>query len=124
MRITKYPGLFLMLLLLNSASASEATKAGTTAASFLNIDVGARAVSMGGAFVSMADDATTMFWNPAGIARFSQYQANFTHMRWIADITFNYVGFAMPIQRLGAIGINATFLTTDQMERTTVYSPT
>src|SRR3990172_1605053 len=124
MRITKYTGLFLMLLLLNSASAIEVTKAGTTAASFLNIDVGARAVSMGGAFVSMADDATTMFWNPAGIARFSQYQANFTHMRWIADITFNYVGFAMPIQRLGAIGINATFLTTDQMERTTVYSPT
>jgi hypothetical protein len=31
--------------------------------------VGARALGMGGAFVAVADDATAVFWNPAGLAR-------------------------------------------------------
>jgi opacity protein-like surface antigen len=123
MNIIKYAIFIALLLCQNISIGKEVTKAGTTAAGFLNIDVGARAVSMGGAFVAMADDGTTMFWNPAGIARFTQPQANFTHMRWIADITFNYVGFALPMGRWGSLGLNSTFLTTDQMERTTVYSP-
>jgi opacity protein-like surface antigen len=124
MKIVNYVFLILVIFFFTSTQAKEVTKAGTTAAGFLSIDVGARAVGMGGAFVSMADDATTMYWNPAGMARFSRPQANFSHMRWIADITFNYAGLALPLQRFGTVGINATFLTTDPMERTTVYSPT
>ena len=36
-------------------------KTGTTAAKFLSIDIGARAVGMGGAFTSIANDATAMY---------------------------------------------------------------
>ncbi len=43
-------------------------KTGTTAAKFLSIDIGARAVGMGGAFTSIANDATAMYWNPAGLS--------------------------------------------------------
>ena len=39
--------------------------AGTYAADFLNIGVGARPAAMGGAFVAVADDPTAFFWNPA-----------------------------------------------------------
>jgi opacity protein-like surface antigen len=123
MKVVNYICTILLILFATSAYAKKVTKAGTTAAGFLNIDVGARAVGMGGAFVSMADDATTMYWNPAGIARFSGPQANFTHMRWIADIKFNYIGFVVPLSKYGSIGLNATFLTTEPMERTTIYSP-
>ncbi|MFH1540156.1 MAG: UPF0164 family protein [bacterium] len=35
----------------------------------LGMGVGARAIGMGGAFTALADDATAMFWNPAGMAR-------------------------------------------------------
>ena len=35
-------------------------------AGFLSIEEGARATGMGGAFVGVADDATAVFWNPAG----------------------------------------------------------
>jgi len=119
----KYIFLTFFTLSLTSAFAEEVTKVGTTAAGFLNVDVGARAIGMGGAFVSMADDATALYWNPAGIAGFSRPQAIFTHMRWIADITFNYAAFTVPFGKYGSIGLNATFMTCDQMERTTVYSP-
>lgn len=120
----KYICLTLLVLFASSGFADEITKVGTTAAGFLNVDVGARAIGMGGAFVSMADDATAFYWNPAGIARFSRPQAIFTHMRWIADITFNYAAFTVPFGKYGSIGVNTTFMTCDQMERTTVYSPT
>jgi long-chain fatty acid transport protein len=33
---------------------------------------GSRAVAMGGAFVGLADDYSAIFWNPAGIAQFSE----------------------------------------------------
>src|SRR4026209_765604 len=31
-------------------------------------DVGTRAAGMAGAFVAVADDATAVYWNPAGVA--------------------------------------------------------
>jgi hypothetical protein len=37
-------------------------------AGFLAIEEGARASAMGGAFTAVADDATAVFWNPAGLA--------------------------------------------------------
>ena len=37
---------------------------GTTTANFLEIDVGSRATAMGGAYVSLCDDQSAIFWNP------------------------------------------------------------
>jgi hypothetical protein len=45
----------------------------TGAASFLRKGVGAKALSMGGAFTSIADDTSAMYWNPAGLAYLSDY---------------------------------------------------
>ncbi len=114
----------LFILIVGSlATAQEVTKVGTTAAGFLNIDVGARALGMGGAFVAVASDITSMYWNPAGVARLDQAQAMFTHTKWIADVAFNYAAFALPLGNVGTVGVNATFLTMDEMERTTVFEP-
>jgi long-subunit fatty acid transport protein len=99
------------------------TKVGTTAASFLNIDAGARGVGMGGAFVSVADDISSMYWNPAGLARMKQGEASFSNTRWIADIAYNYAGVAVPVGQIGTVGLNAAFLTMDEMLRTTVADP-
>nr|HQV31862.1 hypothetical protein [Calditrichia bacterium] len=42
-------------------------RAGTTAAQFLKIGVGGRAIGMGNAYTAIAEDITAVFWNPAGI---------------------------------------------------------
>jgi len=112
-------------LCINAAqlNAQQVTKAGTTAASFLAIDVGPRATSMGSAYVSIANDVTAMYWNPAGIARVGSVAAAFSNTRWIADIAFNYAGLVVPFQDVGTIGLNATFVSMDQIERTTTFSP-
>jgi hypothetical protein len=101
----------------------KVTKTGTTAATFLNIDAGARGVGMGSAFVAVADDISSMYWNPAGLARMKQGEASFSNTRWIADIAYNYAGVAVPLGQFGTLGANATFLTMDDMARTTNFEP-
>lgn len=113
----------MLLLLTNCLFAAEVTKVGTTAVGFLSIDVGSRATAMGGAYVAVAQDATAMFWNPAGIATINNYQAMFHHSEWIADLNFNYLGVVLPIAGVGNFGLNVTSLSMDDMERTTITNP-
>ena len=40
----------------------------------LGMGIGARAMSMGGAFTAVADDASAVFWNPAGLAQLTDNQ--------------------------------------------------
>ncbi len=106
-----------------SLNAQDVSKVGTTAAKFLSIPVGARAVGMGGAFAAVANDASAMYWNPAGIARLIQSEAIFNHSAWIADISFNYGGVVIPLGELGTFGVNFTSLSMSDMERTTEDQP-
>tara|TARA_Y100000590_G_scaffold469958_1_gene660945 strand:+ start:66 stop:1076 length:1011 start_codon:yes stop_codon:yes gene_type:complete len=93
-------------------------KTGTTAAKFLSIGVGSKAVAMGGAFTSIADDATAMYWNPAGLSYFNTKELYFNHADWIADISFDYFGFSIPIRPGRVFGINITSVTMGEMEVT------
>ena len=56
-----------VLLVLCIAGLSYANRTGGDAYPFLKMGVGAKARGMGGAFVSLADDATAPYWNPAGL---------------------------------------------------------
>ena len=67
---------------------------GTTGASFLNFGAGARAIAMGGAYSAISDDASAVFWNPAGLAQGPKYSMLFMHSEYLADITFDHVSFA------------------------------
>jgi hypothetical protein len=112
-----------VILLSSMASAQDVTKAGTTAAKFLSIPVGPRALALGGAFVSIADDPTAMYWNVAGVSRITQNALLVEHTNWLADISFNYAGVVLPLTGVGAIGLNATALDYGQMDVTTEAQP-
>lgn len=47
--------------------------AGTDAAAFLKKSVGVKAIGMGGAYTSLADDTSAIYWNPAGLAQIQDY---------------------------------------------------
>jgi len=103
--------------------AKQVTKTGTTAASFLSVDVGARAVGMGSAYVSVVEDATAMYWNPAGLSRVKGNEAVFSHSQWVADIKMSYAGIAVNLGDFGSVGVSGQFETMDEMERTTILEP-
>ncbi|MCK9211850.1 MAG: PorV/PorQ family protein [Ignavibacteriaceae bacterium] len=119
--------MFLLILIFFSVNQSlysqNVSKTGTTAASFLEIGVGARANSMGGAFVGLANDASTLYWNVGGIAGLNQYEAVLAHTDWIADTKFDYAGLAIPLGDFGNLGFSFTSLTMGDMKVTTVEQP-
>lgn len=116
--------LFILLLLINhNLFAQNVSKTGTTAAAFLEIGVGAGANGMGGAFVSVADNATALYWNAAGIAELTQYEAIVVHTDWIAETNFDYAGLVLPLGNFGTLGFSFTSLSMDDMKVTTVELP-
>src|SRR4030066_1696025 len=107
-----------MILLQNHSLGGGVKKAGTSAAKFLSIGVGPRANAMGGAFTSLANDASAMYWNPAGIALIDQYQAIFTYTKLFADINLNYFGIVIPADEFGSFGVSVTALNYGEMDVT------
>ncbi len=95
---------------------------GTTGASFLDIGIGARSLSMGGAFTSIANDVTAIYWNPAGIVNLKRPTAQFFHAPWIADINFNYGAAVVPLGKIGSVGISMTSVTMNEMKVRTLES--
>ena len=95
-------------LLFSTGFSQEVTKTGTTAAKFLSIGIGPRANAMGGAFTSLANDASAMYWNPAGIALLDRYEGIFTYTKLFADINLNFFGIAMPLDKFGSVGLSVT----------------
>jgi hypothetical protein len=101
---------------------SDVSKKGTTAASFLSISQGARAAGMGSAFVAVADDWSSLYWNPAGIASTGN-GITFDHTQWFADIGYNFIAGSVNLGGFGAIGMSLTSSTIGDMRVTTVDQP-
>lgn len=99
---------------------TNVTGVGTTGAPFLEIEIGPRATGMGGAFTAIANDATAVYWNPAGIARLAVNEAILTHTRWLAGISFDFVAGIFPMGQYGVIGVSGTSLSMGEMEVRTI----
>lgn len=110
----------IVLMLLITVPIFGQTKVGSTAAPFLNVGMGPRAISMGGAFAATANDVSTLYWNPAGASRMESNGALFLHSTWFADITYNWAGSIVNLGSYGAVGLSVTYLDYGKMEVTTL----
>ncbi len=83
--------------------------AGTDAAAFLKKSVGVKAVGMGGAFTSIADDTSAIYWNPAGLAQIQDYYSVYAmgttgasdKYPGLKDVipTHQFFAFSIPLQK-------------------------
>jgi hypothetical protein len=99
------------------------SKTGTSAATFLEIPVGARGIAMGSAVVSLSNDATSLYWNAAGTARLDLNEVAVSHTSWIAGTKFDFAGLVLPLGSFGTIGVSYTQLAMDDMKVRTVEQP-
>lgn len=107
----------------NAQYAKNVSKVGTTAAAFLEIGVGSRAIGMGEAFSAVADDATAIYWNPAGIARLQKNEALLLHTKWFADINFDFAAVTLSLGNFGTMGASISTLNMGDMIVRTVEEP-
>ena len=115
--------LFLITSLVGAQTSPTITKTGTTAASFLKIGVGARSIAMGGAYTAAANDVSSIYWNPAGLASMGGSQAMFNHVNWIADVQYDVAAAALPVEGFGTIGASFASMNVGDMDVTTVSEP-
>jgi hypothetical protein len=68
--------------------------AGATTADFLNLPVGARAAAMGGAYTAVSDEASAVYWNPAGLVQIPKLSAVFMRAQYFEQINYQYAAYA------------------------------
>ncbi|MCA9734556.1 MAG: PorV/PorQ family protein [Deferribacteres bacterium] len=98
-------------------------RVGTTASPFLKIGIGGRALAMGEAYTTQAEDITGIYWNPAGLANISKNQALFSHYEYIADLNYDFGAVVIPVEGFGTIGAFVGYLGMPDIERTTIQFP-
>jgi hypothetical protein len=97
----------ILVAALAAAYVAGAADAGSSAAAFLKIGVGARAVGMGEAQAAAAEGPEALYWNPAGLAVDSRRAVSFTHNEWLDDVRYEYLGISYPLFNLGTVGFSA-----------------
>ncbi len=71
------------------------------------VPIGARAIGMGGAFTSIADDATALFWNPAGLARIGHQEIAASHANLFqSGVRDNLGSFVVPLSPDQALALD------------------
>jgi hypothetical protein len=116
-----YAALMAGLLLPGLAYGQEFQKVGTVGAQFLKIGFGARAAGMGGAYTAVAEDASAIFWNPAGVARQTDNVLSFNHVAWPAEVALTEAAYLWQFDWLpGTLAFSARSLYMDEQPVRTV----
>jgi len=84
-------------------------------AAFLKIGTGARPAAMGGAYTAIADDVNALYYNPGGLAQLEKRELGATHMEWLLDTKFDFLGYAHPT-KMGTFALGVTRLSSGKVE--------
>jgi long-subunit fatty acid transport protein len=122
MRKLIIPAVLLAVLGLCLPVQAQFAKVGTVGLKFLDIGVGGRALAMGEAYAAVANDASAIFWNPAGIANVTSGDFFMGYTNWPADINL-YSGAFVTKTGMGHLGAHFTILSSGLMNRTTYENP-
>ena len=100
-------GLSALLGLAAAPAARAQTNTPKYSNEFMNLGAGARSLGMGKTQVSLADDATAGYWNPAALTNIkAKYDGVLMHSELFSGVVKNdYAAFAMPLDEKSAIGV-------------------
>ncbi len=94
--------LLLMLAVTSAASAQSSFH-------FLTLNSSARAAALGGAFVSMPEDATALFINPATLSTVQDSRMSATFLKHVLDINSGLISYNSSSETLGKYAVSVQF---------------
>ena len=106
----------LLSTVLCAPSALRAGDPGDAGALFLRVGMGARASGMGEAFVGVAEDASSVYWNPAAMGAVLGTRVMFTHNEYIHTMRLEQIALTHETE-YGTLGLGFTGLYMDEMDR-------
>ena len=109
------------LLLMGTAQAQD--KVGTTAAPFLTIGAGARALAMGGAQVAQAQGPSALYWNPSAVALSNTSAVELGRADWYVETSIQHAALTLNLGGAGVVGLSMVYLDYGTMYVTTVDAP-
>lgn len=93
---------------------------GTTSAQFLKLAVGARGVALGEAYSALVDDASSLYWNPAGLVRIKSRSVMLMHAFYFGSTSFNYMAYSQKEGDLGVWGLSIQHMDSGSIPQTDI----
>lgn len=98
-----------LLLIASSVTLLAEKRNASTGLTFLKLGVGARAIGMGEAYSALSDDASGMFYNPAGISFGKSNEVILMHKKWAFGTSTEFLGSTVHTNDLTfGFGLNST----------------
>ena len=108
------------LMLTGGALRTAQAQTGGAAVVFLMIEPDSRSAGLGNAGVALADNASAIFWNPAGLAYQRGAELALTHSNWLpefnAGLFYEYLVGKYHVEGLGTFGAHITYLNLGEHE--------
>lgn len=101
------------------AATALAADDGGVAGGYLRYGSSARSLSLGNAVVSIADDAATAYWNPAGLAQLRTMEITGMGATMFEDTRYGFFSLGMPTEQWGTFALSGIFTTSGGFERAT-----
>ena len=99
--------LVLLVIGLLSVGSAHGQRIAKYGADFLAGGVDARALGMGGAYVSLANEVSAGYWNPAGLSHLQYPEISYMHVeRFSGAVTFDYGAVALPVSEQSTVAIS------------------
>lgn len=109
----KYLPVIIFFLSISSLIQSQ-TVISKYAGEFMALGVGGRALGMGGAFVAVANDVTSGYYNPAGLANLNYPQIALMHSEQFGNlVNYDYGAVAIPYDKDMSFGLSVMRLGVD-----------
>ena len=109
-----------LAMVLSPAQVVGQAKVGTTGAQFLELGVSARSMGMGGAFTAVANDVSSVYYNPAGLTALYGTEIMASYIDMPADIQFGFLAAGFPLESVGGVmGVGVSYLNSGEMDEMT-----
>ena len=103
-----------------SATDFSSGAVGTTGSEFLLMDTSARGIAMGGAMTAVTNDASSIYWNPAGLTQVPRLSASFMHAQYVGDITYEAAAYAQRLNSAAVLGAGVRYLNGGSIQQTNI----